>query len=118
MVLSANNLYYNARSLIPKSDELSLLATDPDIICIVETWLEENIDDKEISIPRYHSNWLDRNRHGGGVLLYVKNLYQYTVLPKPNGALELLSVVIQHNIISPEFVFPCFTALQAPWLQC
>jgi hypothetical protein len=89
-------------SPIPKLDKLSLLATvyDPDIICIVQTWLEGTIDDIEISIPSYHSNRLDRNKHGGGVLLYMKNVYQYTILPKSNSALELLSVVVQHNAIS------------------
>ena len=94
-------LYYNARSLIPKLDELILLATvhTPDIICIVETWLEGDINDTEISIPGYHSNRLDRHRHGGGVLLYIKDVYHYSVLPKPNGALELLSVIVQHNVI-------------------
>ena len=71
----------------------------PDVICIVETWLEEDIDDTEVSIPGYHSNRLDRHRHGGGVLLYVKDIFQHTILPRPNGALELLSVVIQHNMI-------------------
>ena len=94
-------LYYNARSLIPKLDELSLLASvhNPDIICIVETWLEGNVDDTEISIPGYHPIRLDRNRHGGGVLLYIKNLYYYHVLPKPSTALELVSVVVQYNVI-------------------
>ena len=103
-------LYYNAQSLIPKLDELSLLATahNPDIICIVEILLEGNIDNTEISIPGYHSNRLDRSRHGGGVLLYVKNLYQYTVLLKPNGALELLSVVVQHNITSTRICVSVF----------
>ena len=32
-------------------------------------------------------------------MLYVKDIFQHTILPRPNGALELLSVVIQHNTI-------------------
>ena len=40
-------LYFNARSLIPKFDELCLLVEthQPDIVCIVETWLDHNISD-------------------------------------------------------------------------
>lgn len=94
-------LYYNARSLIPKMDELTLLATVhiPDVICIVETWLDGDINDTEISIPGYHSQRLDRNRHGGGVLMYIKDIFHYSILPKPIDALELVSVVVQHNTI-------------------
>ena len=95
-------LYYSAQSLIPQLDELTLLASvhNPDIICIVEIWLEGNVDDTEISIPGYRSIRLDRNRHGGDVLLCVKNLYHNHALPKPNTSdLELVSVVIQHNVI-------------------
>ena len=36
-----NILYFNARSLPPKIDELRLIcaATSPHIVCVVETWL-------------------------------------------------------------------------------
>ena len=43
-------LYYNARSLIPKLDELKMECVNrrPDIIlCIVETWLDD-------TVSRYH----------------------------------------------------------------
>ena len=48
-----NILYYNARSLVPKLDELALLIEthNPDIVCIVETWLSDDILDSEISFP-------------------------------------------------------------------
>ena len=41
------------------------------VVCIVETWLGEEITDSEISLPDYQLYRLDRNRHGGGVLMYV-----------------------------------------------
>ena len=55
-------------------DELTLIATvhNHDVICIVETWLDGDIDDTEILVPGYHSQ---------------------------RFALELVSVVIQHNTI-------------------
>ena len=38
-------MYFNARSLIPKFDELCLLIEtyQPDIVCIIETWLDHII---------------------------------------------------------------------------
>ena len=35
-------IYFNARSILPKLDELCLLCADlsPHVVCIVETWLD------------------------------------------------------------------------------
>ena len=65
-------MYFNCRSLLPKLDELTALcsANNPDIVCLVETWLSADILDTEVSIPNYSILRLDRNRHGGGVALY------------------------------------------------
>ena len=48
-------IYYNARSLIPKIDELlgTAEAKHPDVICIVESYNE--IQDNELNI----TSWLD-----------------------------------------------------------
>ena len=66
-------LYYNARSILPKHDELQTIVSTrkPDILCIVETWLYEDILDSEVSLQGYKLFRLDRNRHGGGVLMYI-----------------------------------------------
>ena len=66
-------LYYNARSLLPKIDELAAIAESlqPTIICAVETWLSSEITDPEISIDGYNALRWDRNRHGGGVIFYI-----------------------------------------------
>ena len=44
-------LYYNARSILPKLDNLTAIccASNPDIVCIVESWLSGDISDDEIS---------------------------------------------------------------------
>ena len=73
---SPNNfsiLYFNARSISPKLDDLWVVvaAQKPSIVCIVESWLSECISDLEMSIENYHLTRLDRNRHGGGVLIYI-----------------------------------------------
>ena len=62
-------IHYNARSLLPKVDELRAVcvATKPNIICIVETWLDDSIPDNDLSYQLFR---LDRNRHGV-VLLFM-----------------------------------------------
>ena len=66
-------MYYNVRSLLPKLDELkAICATSiPDIVCVFETWLDNSILDNEVTVPNYQLFRLDRNRHGGGIAIYV-----------------------------------------------
>jgi hypothetical protein len=44
-----------------------------DIVCISETWLDSSIPDNAVEIPDYSIHRNDRNRHGGGVAVYVTN---------------------------------------------
>ena len=46
-----NIVYFNARSLLPKLDELKCIAAaeSPDVICIVETWLSGYVCKNEIA---------------------------------------------------------------------
>ena len=48
-------MYYNARSLLPKVNELAATAKvlQPTIICVVETWLSDQDTDPEISIEGF-----------------------------------------------------------------
>ena len=92
-------LYYNARSLLPKFDELLILADshNPDVICITESWLSVDIQDSEILIPGYQSLRHDRNRHGGGILMYVSHRFTVKLLPF-HPSLELLTVTLHSGI--------------------
>ncbi len=38
-----------------------------------ETWLDCTISDSELSIPEYTCHRQDRNRHGGGVAVYISD---------------------------------------------
>ena len=101
-VNNCNNLkilYYNARSILPKHDELRLVVEvhNPDIVCIVETWLSPDILDSEISLSGYQVHRRDRNRHGGGILVYVRDHYVSSLLPTPDN-LELLTLSISSGI--------------------
>ena len=62
-------LHYNVRSLLPKIYELRTVkeATKPDILCIVETWLDEDVADSELVLANFQLYRRDHNRHGGGV---------------------------------------------------
>ena len=43
----------------------------PSIIALTETWLSNVLGSSEISISGYQYFRRDRNRHGGGLALYV-----------------------------------------------
>ena len=62
-------VYYNARSLVPKYDELcaSTVTYKPDI-SIVETWLNKDISNEELDIPGFMLHHKDRRRHGRGCI--------------------------------------------------
>ena len=70
--------HVNMRSLCPtnpnKLEDLhSTLCIDKhfDLIGVTETWLDNNICDKDISLPDYQVFRTDRDRNGGGVALYI-----------------------------------------------
>ena len=74
--------HLNVRSLLPKIDEImDLMATSNfDIFAVCESWLNDTVLDSEIAIEWYQVYRKDRsNSIGGGVCLYVKNEYAFTV---------------------------------------
>ena len=67
-------LYFNARSLFNKIDELRALTHNnpPKIIAVTETWCQPHEQDGLYSIPGYSLYRSDRpNKPGGGTLLYI-----------------------------------------------
>ena len=91
-------VYYNARSLVPKFDELcaSIETYKPDIVCIVETWLSKDISDNELGIPGFTLHRKDRHRHGGGVLIYTAESLIVSLLPSSmfDQSLEFLPISV------------------------
>ena len=73
-------------------------ADNPDVICIVESWLSTEIHDTEVAICGYQSYRLDRNRHGGGVIVYVRSCFVTTLLPVPSHGLEIISLTVSNGI--------------------
>ena len=66
-------IHLNSRSILPKIDEIRLIAKETKCACFCfsETWLDSSISDSEISIDNYSIVRKDRNRNGGGVLIYI-----------------------------------------------
>ena len=92
-------LYYNARSLLPKLDHLflSVMTHSPHIICVVETWLGSEINSSEIDIPGFKLYRKDRNRQGGGILMYIADFMTVSPFPDPDPQLELLALSVRNN---------------------
>lgn len=66
--------YLNARSLLCHFNEIELMLNDYDIdmLCICETWLHSNIDDKFIKIPNFNVVRTDMGR-GGGSCIFIRD---------------------------------------------
>ena len=78
-------------------DNLHALVTlhQPDAVCIVESWLCPDIAAAEISLPGYNTVRLDTDRHGGGIVLFVADVYNVKVLQQGPLDLEFLLVSVQ-----------------------
>ena len=67
-------LHLNINSLLPKIDEVRLIAnkTNAAVIGIPEGKLDKSVLDGEVGIDGYEIKRCDRDRHGGGVACYIR----------------------------------------------
>ena len=64
----------NVCSLLPKLDIITAELSHFDIVTISETHLDNSIENEVLGINGFHPPIrLDRNRHGGGVAMYISN---------------------------------------------
>ena len=63
-----------------------------DILALNETKICDIVSDALLSIDGYNNERCDRNRHGGGVLVYIKNTIAYDRLHESD-------IVPDHNCI-------------------
>ena len=63
-------LYYNARSVLSKMDELhaTMLTQHPHIVCMVEIWLSSDISDNKLQISDYQHVRLETRLEAGIVV--------------------------------------------------
>ncbi len=90
-------LYMNARSLLPKRDEiLAYVAIEkPDVIAITETWIKPDYLMSEFLITGYenfHKN--GTHKKGGGVTCYIKSSLTAVKLEKKQDAEKYDSVYV------------------------
>ena len=74
-------MYLNINSLLPKIDEHRNIAklSNAAVIGIDKLRLDDSVLSSEIQIDNYNKFRYDRNRHGGGVVCYIRNNLNYDV---------------------------------------
>ena len=76
MIKNLSVCHINAQSMYNKLDLITVELSKFDIITVSETWLDQSISDIDLALPSYQLPIrLDRNRHGGGVAVYVKKMH-------------------------------------------
>ena len=83
-------------------------ATKPDIVCIVETGLDNTIADNELSLPNFQLFSRDHNRHGGGIALYVSDNLVCNILCIGANDLEFSSVSVASSLFSKKLCLCIF----------
>lgn len=96
--------FFNSRSLnLSKRDYINFIfeSTHIDLICVVETWFQEDIDDQIVSLNDFKLIRNDRKTglRGGGVAIYYKNYLNCKIIYKSddNSAVEFLLTEISDN---------------------
>ena len=94
-------MYFNARSIVNKVQELKLFASQscPDVIAITETWAHNGISNNYLKIPSYviaarHDRNDTQNGRGGGLLVYVREDLQSVETTCQNNFNQFCSVQI------------------------
>ena len=93
-------IHSNCRSLLPKIDHLRLLISShsPNVVAITETWLDSTISNSELFIPGYQLVRRDRDRHGGGVGLYIRDNLSFSLLfSHPSAELLIVELNLRHS---------------------
>ena len=88
----------NVNGLIKNLEELKLLLAEKGIriLAINETKLDNNVGNEIISVEGFTLRRNDRNKHGGGVAMYIKEGIKYIVRGDlPNHNLELICIEVQ-----------------------
>jgi hypothetical protein len=86
--------HLNVRSMVSREKFILVSHTitfnDYDIFAISETWLDSSITDMDIHIPGYVMFRQDRDKKGGGLAVYVKDIYKASVIKKSSLVTENL----------------------------
>ena len=75
LIFLLNIVHLSIQYLYSKLDELNILLSQQsniDILCICETFLNEEFSNQEIQLEKYELFLKDRKTNGGGLVIYVK----------------------------------------------
>ena len=88
----------NVRSCLNKLHELSMFLhlEKPDLFCLVETWLHNDIPDAMICSSGYNIIRKDRSSRGGGVMILLSDCISYRLVdvPPKYSHIELICIDI------------------------
>lgn len=114
----------NARSIVNKLLEFRhyIDLHKPDIVCVTESFLDVSIDSNLLLVKDYSVFRCDRNRHGGGVLVLVKNtlgpvalnfvpMCECVLLECVSASIKFRVVVIYRGDLSREYLLRVFDAV-------
>ena len=94
-------IHANVKSLRNKIDQVSVEATNHDIVTISETWLNKSISNENIKLPGFHPpTRKDREDGYGGVAIYIRNCIPYKERPDltiPNLEAVWAEIVIKNE---------------------
>ena len=109
--------HLNTNGLLNKIDDIRILLgqSQLDILALCESKLTHEISDIDVSIPNYNLFRLDRDRHGGGVLIYCHTNFSMSVLPKLNSrTYESLWVKIKQKKQKPFYISVTYRSPSVP----
>ena len=101
-------LHLNVNGLLSIIEEIRIILREikPDIFAISETKLDGSVSDSEIHIDGYIPERNDRNRHGGGVCIDVREALSYTRNDDltNSACIEIVSVALYHKNAKPRLL--------------
>ena len=106
-------IHINARSMYNKLSEIRIITreTNPAILSITESWLDESHTTESISIEGYNIVRRDRKTHAGGVLMYVRSDLAYNQRQDlQNDNLEDLWIELYLKHTKPIYIGTCYRA--------
>jgi hypothetical protein len=94
-----------------------ILFHDFDVFACTETWLKPPIHDDELNLQNYNIFRQDRPgaKTGGGIMIYVKDCYEVTVIPtKYSAPLESLEIKIRKENMKPTHLIVIYRPKETP----
>ena len=97
----------NINFIAPKFEQLKeIIGNHLDIFTIQETKIDDSFPDDQFEIEGYHKpHRIDRNKHGGGVLIYVREDIPNKLLKKHKFTKNVEGIFIEINLRKTKLLF-------------